>query len=382
MPHDADTQTQLQRLVDGPLQPGAVVGLLHRGQTSLFSAGYMESERQRPMPTNALFRISSMSKPIVALALLQLVEDGLIGLDDPVADWLPELAQPRVLTRFDAPLDSTVPAQTPITVEHLLSSRFGAGILAMPPDATPIQREISRLGLLGFGPDDPANPMSPSEWLRHIGELPLLAQPGSNWFYNVATLVQGILVSRIAGKSLSKQISERITGPLNMVDTGFFVPAEKKDRLTAAYAADLSQTDNPGSSAWLQPQRFETSMVSTAADYLAFASMLGHRGKGPNGQLIGDSQLRAMLSDQLTASQRQAGTAFLDGRGWGYGVSVDADRQIVDGWAGEIGWAGGLGTSWTSRLEHNSAIVILGCRAIDHPEVYSAHVELTRLFLG
>src|SRR5690606_1714375 len=125
---DRDIQTQLERLIEGPLQPGAVVGLMRGDKISLFSAGYMESERQRPMPPDALFRISSMSKPLVALALLQLIEDGLVALHDPVEKWLPELAHPRVLKRIDAPLDETVSAERPITVEHLLSSRFGAGI--------------------------------------------------------------------------------------------------------------------------------------------------------------------------------------------------------------------------------------------------------------
>lgn len=228
MLEDLDIQTPLKRLVEGPLRPGAVVGLLRDNKVSLFSAGHMESERLRPMPTDALFRISSMSKPLVALALLQLIEDGLVGLNDPVANWLPELAHPRVLKRVDAPLEETVPAETPITVEHLLSSRLGAGILAMTPGATPIQRKIEELGLLGFGPDDPANPMSSEEWISHIGALPLLAQPGTSWFYNVATLVQGILVARVTGKSLSEQIAERITTPLGMIDTGFVVPEEKR----------------------------------------------------------------------------------------------------------------------------------------------------------
>lgn len=382
MTFEEDTKRQLQSLVEGPLQPGAVIGLLRDDQISLITAGYMERERLRPMPPDALFRISSMSKPLVAVALLQLIEDGRIGLHDPVANWLPELAHPRVLTRIDAPLDETVPAETPITVEHLLSSRFGSGILAMPPGATPIQREITRLGLLGFGPDDPSNPMSQDDWLGHIGALPLLAQPGASWFYNISTLVQGILVSRIAAKPLSEQIAERITIPLGMNDTGFLVPAEKRDPLTSAYTGNMDKTDASASGAWLHRQRFEVSMVSTAADYLAFARMLGQRGAGPNGRIIGEDSLRLMLTDHLTATQREAGSAFLDGRGWGYGTSVDAGRRSEDVWTGEIGWAGGLGTSWTSHLANGSAIVILGCRAIDHPEVYGAHVELTRTLLG
>jgi CubicO group peptidase (beta-lactamase class C family) len=382
MANENDIQARLEHMVHGPLQPGAVVGLLRDDLISLFAAGFMEKESLRPMPTDALFRISSMNKPLVALALLQLIEDGLLGLNDPVANWLPELAYPRVLTRIDAALDDTVPAETPITVEHLLTSCFGAGIPAMPPGATPIQREIERLGIIGFGPDDPANLMGQDEWLCHIGELPLMAQPGASWFYNVAALIQGILVSRVTGQSLSAQIADRITTPLGMADTGFVVPVNKRHRLTSAYTGDLELTDEGSSSAWLQQQHFEVSMVSTAADYLAFAQMLGNGGQGPNGRLIGQRYLHMMLSDHLTPDQREAGATFLDGRGWGFGLSVDADQQITGDLTGEVGWAGGLGSSWTSHLDRTAAIVILGCRAINHPSVYAAHVELTRRALG
>ncbi|MBJ3783615.1 serine hydrolase domain-containing protein [Devosia sediminis] len=382
MARDVNILRQLQRMVEGALQPGAVVGVLRDDTVSLFAAGYMESESVRAMTPEAIFRISSMSKPIVALALLQQIEDGLIGLHDPVAEWLPELAHPRVLKRIDASLDDTVAAETPITVEHLLSSRLGLGILPMQPGATPIQREIDRLGLLGFGPDDPAHPMSQDEWMAHIGALPLLAQPGSHWFYNTATLVQGVLVSRIAGKPLSEVIAERITAPLGMVDTGFVVPDTKRHRLTAAYGGDMTETDAAGSSPWLRRQRFEVSMVSTAADYLAFARIIGRGGEGPAGRLIRQEQLRWMLSDHLTPGQRDAGAAFLDGRGWGYGLSVDAAHQIGSDFTGEVGWAGGLGTSWIQNLGSKAAVVILGCRAIDGPDVYAAHVDLTRQALG
>lgn len=378
MADDFGVQARLQHMVEGPLQPGVVVGVVRDESTSLFSAGFMERERLRPMPTDAIFRISSMSKPVVALALLQLIEEGLVGLNDPVAKWLPELAHPRVLRRIDGALDDTAPVQAPITVEHLLSSRLGTGILAMPPGATPIQREITRLGLVGFGPDDPANPMGQDEWLGHIAALPLLAQPGTSWFYNIATLVQAILVSRVVGKSLSAQIADCITKPLGMVDTGFIVPTDKRHRLTNAYTGEMELTDAAQSSAWLHRQKFEVSMVSTAADYLKFARMLGNDGQGPTGRLIGQKLLRQMLSDHLTPSQRDSAAAFLDGRGWGYGLSVDPNRQVTADLTGEVGWAGGLGSSWTSHLKTNSAVVVLGCRAIDHPEVYAAHVDLTR----
>lgn len=381
MSFDEDFQGHLDRLTAGALQPGAVVGLQRGDSLRLFASGHMEVGRRRPMRHDAIFRISSMSKPIVAIALLQLIEDGRLRLEDRVAEWLPELASPRVLTSFDAPLDRTVPADNAITVEHLLSSRMGAGILAMPPDATPIQREIARLGLPGFGPDDPANPVGQDEWMRCVGALPLMAQPGSEWFYNISTLVQGILVSRVAGRPLSGQIAERITGPLGMSDTGFIVPAGKLDRLTSAYAADMTETDDAGFSAWSKQQNFEVSMVSTAKDYAAFARMLHRRGEGPGGALIGEELLRRMMSDHLTPGQRQAGAAFLDGRGWGYGLSVDASARIGDRWIGDVGWAGGLGTSWTSRLADDAAIIVLGCRAIDHPDVYAAHIELTGLAL-
>jgi CubicO group peptidase (beta-lactamase class C family) len=377
-----ELQTQLEQLVLGSLQPGAVFGVQQGEQLELFAAGFMEREHERPMRPDAIFRISSMSKPIVALALLQLVEDGVVQLDDPVARWLPELAQPNVLLRIDAPLDDIVPAETPITVKHLLSSRMGTGILPMPPDRTPIQREIARLGLPGFGPDNPAQPLDQDEWLEQLGQLPLMAEPGARWFYNTSTYVQGVLVSRIARRPLSEQLAERIFGPLGMSDTGFFVPVGKLGRLTAAYDADLKLIDHPVNSAWSQPPRFEASLLSTAADYAAFVRCLHQRGTHSGGRLLGEELVKLMVSDHLTAEQREGGKAFLDGRGWGYGLSVDARRGADYAFTGEIGWAGGLGTSWTSHLDSDSAVFILGCRAIDHPEVMAAHVDLTKTALG
>jgi CubicO group peptidase (beta-lactamase class C family) len=312
MPADARIQPLLDRLVAGPLQPGAVMAVRRGDDLRLFAAGHMEQERRRPMRPDALFRISSMSKPIIALALLQLIEEGRLALADPVARFLPELAAPRVLVRIDGPIGDTVPAERPITVEDLLSSRMGMGILARPPGSTPIQREIERLGLPGFGPDDPANPMTADSWLAQLGTLPLLAQPGAAWFYNVSTLVQGILVARIAGRPLSAQIAERITAPLGMLDTGFLVPPEALDRLTAAYAADLLETDAPATTHLVRPQRLEASMVSTASDYAAFARMLQDRGAYSGGRLLGEHLVHLMLTDHLTPAQREGGAAFLD----------------------------------------------------------------------
>ncbi len=374
-------QEQLEQMVLGPLQPGAVLGLQRGDDLQLFAAGFMEREQLRPMRPDAIFRISSMSKPIIALALLQLVWEGSVQLHDPVSRWLPELGNPKVLTRIDAELDETVPAKTEILVEHLLSSRMGTGILALPASATPIQREIARLKLAGFGPDNPASAIDQDEWLRLLGELPLMAEPGSQWIYNTSTYVQGVLIFRVTGRPLSKQLAERIFDPLGMIDTGFYVPPENLDRLTAAYAGDLTPIDSPPNSAWAQPPKLEASLLSTAADYAAFARMLARRGAGPKGRLLDEELMRRMLSDQLTPSQRKGGAAFLDGRGWGYGVSVDAGRQLNGNWTGEIGWAGGLGSSWTSHLEEDEAIIILGCIGIDNPDVMAAHVELTTIAL-
>src|SRR5262249_19522682 len=158
-------------------------------------------------------RITSMSKPITAVAALILIEECKLRLDDPVDNLLPELANRQVLTRLDGPLDDTVPANRPITVRDLLTFRMGFGQVMLPPDACPIVKAGTELQI-GRGPPDPANTPAPDEWLRRLGSLPLMAQPGERWLYNTGADVLSVLIARAAGQPLETFLQERIFRPL------------------------------------------------------------------------------------------------------------------------------------------------------------------------
>jgi len=361
------------------IEPGAVISI-YDGTLHIEARGFADAERTIALAPDAIFRISSLSKPITALALILALEDHGIDPDAPVASWFPELGMPRVLLDPAGELDRTEPARRAITVEDLLTSRMGTGIILAPPGSTPIQREIESRGLVGFGPPDPAAPMDGESWIAQLGELPLLAHPGERWFYSVSSNVQGVLVSRLSGMALSDFLAERIFEPLGMVDTGFSVPPSKRARLTPAYSSALTLTDAAATGAWSRPPSFEAGeggLVSTAADYMTFVRMLaGER------RLVSDRWIAAMLTDHLDDNQRAHAAMFLEGRGWGYGLSVDAGRTSSEAMAGTIGWSGGLGASWTSDLARGIDVLSLSSRALDDPEVYGGHLAVQRAALG
>ena len=238
-----------------------------------------------PMQRNTIFRIASMSKPITAAAVMMLIDDGKLRLDEPVDHLLPELANRRVLRRLDGPIDDTVPARRAITVEDLLTFRLGWGLIIATPWKHPIQRAIAELRIVGFGPPDPPTPFDSDEWMRRLGTLPLFAQPGEQWLYTTGSDIQGMLIVRASGQPLSAFLADRIFGPLGMNDTGFHVPAAKIGRLATAYRpkdGTLVIADEPLRGKWSRPPLFEqgdAGLVSTADDYLAFARLLLRLGR-------------------------------------------------------------------------------------------------------
>src|SRR4029077_19584258 len=166
-------------------------------QAQVVAVGDQSFEASRLMQRDSLFRITSMTKPITAALTLMLVDEGKLHLAERVDHWLPELARRRVLRHPDAPLEDTVPASRPITVEDLLTFRCGLGFLPNAGEDSPVQRRIAELRLLGFGPPDPASPMGPDEWMRRLGTLPLMSQPGETWLYNTGSYILGVLIARV-----------------------------------------------------------------------------------------------------------------------------------------------------------------------------------------
>jgi len=195
------SKSRLSRLADllaASVQRGAageVVALLSRdGETQVETAGGAEPD--------TIFRIASMSKPVVAVAALILVEECALRLDDPVDEFLPELASRRVLTRLDAPLDDTVPAERPITLRDLLTFQAGIGFghgMFGPPGSVPF---MDALNELRGGMPAPAAVVEPDEWMRRLGALPLAAQPGTRWLYNTGSDILSVLIARVTGQPL------------------------------------------------------------------------------------------------------------------------------------------------------------------------------------
>ncbi|KAB8140811.1 beta-lactamase family protein [Chloroflexia bacterium SDU3-3] len=333
--------------------PGAVTLLARRGEVIVDAVG-ARAIGGPPMQRDTIFRVASMTKPIIAVAAMILVEACQLRLDDPVDELLPELANRRVLRHIGSPLDDTVPADRAITLRDLLTFRLGIGTVMAAPGRYPIQRSIRELRIGGDGPPQPALTPAPDAWMRNLGSLPLLFQPGERWLYNVGADVLGVLIARASGQPLGAFLRERIFDPLGMRDTGFFVSADQRDRLATSYEVDaatgaLTCYDDAEGGQWASPPPFESGaggLVSTVDDYLAFFQMLLGGGKRGGERILARPTVAAMITDQLTPAQRAGAEVFFqDKSSWGLGIAVATRR--TDAWSvpGRFGWDGGLGTS-------------------------------------
>src|ERR1700682_1600558 len=188
-----------------------------------------------PLQRDTIFRITSMTKPVTAVAAMILVEECKLRRDDPVDKWLPELADRKVLRAIDAAVDDTVPAKRAITLRDLLTFRLGYGMIAVFPDRYPVQKAIAEAG---FAPGPVFPSFSPDELMKRYGSLPLIYQPGERWLYNSGAEILGVLISRVAGTSFGAFLDERIFAPLGMKDTAFSVPPADHRRFATAYARD------------------------------------------------------------------------------------------------------------------------------------------------
>jgi CubicO group peptidase (beta-lactamase class C family) len=337
----------LQTSVSNGSMPGAV-GLIARGdRVEVAAAGSADVDGTAPMARDSIFRVASITKPITAAAVMMLVEDGRIALQDPVREWLPELASPAVVRTPASPVDDVVPAVRPISVADLLTFRAGYGF--------PSDFSLPAVGLLFSelkqGPPQPQLVAAPDEWMAALSRIPLLHQPGEAWLYNTCSDIAGVLIARVSGRPLPEFLAERLFGPLGMVDTGFDVPAGKLARFTSYYRTDpaggLELVDAPGGQ-WSSLPAFPSAaggLVSTVDDWHSFARMLLVGGRAGGRQLLSPASVRQMTTDQLTQPQRDASRLFLEGQGWGFGGSVDV--EAIDPWnvPGRYGWVGGTGTA-------------------------------------
>jgi CubicO group peptidase (beta-lactamase class C family) len=362
--------TALARHVDQAEVPGLVALVARDDDVHVAAVGHKAFGDSEPIGRDAIFRIASLTKPIAGVAAMLLIQDGAMTLDDPVGRWLPELAEPRVLRSLASELDDTVPAERPITVQDVLSFRFGFGSI-MDPGPYPIQRAESELGLKTLVPPWPPVDLTSDEWIARLGRLPLLDQPGARWRYNTGASVAGVLIERVAGLPLGEVLHERVFKPLGMADTGFYVPAGELGRFTTFYApgagpGELRVLDRPVG--WYSaPPKFPDAsswLVSTADDLWAFASMLAVGG----GELLSAESVALMTRDRMTAQDRAENRIFVgDHSGWGLMMLVPA-ADGSSGVPGGFGWEGGGGTAWRTDPSTGLTGILLTQRMVTSPE--------------
>ncbi|WP_028778038.1 serine hydrolase domain-containing protein [Shimazuella kribbensis] len=346
----------LARHVDSGKIPGFVALVSRNGETHVEAIGTMRHNGGSLMRRDTIFRMASTSKPVAIAPVMILLDECRLRLDDLVETWLPELANRQVLKRIDGPLDDTVPARRPITVRDLLTSTFGLGI-DQTALGSPIQNAIFEQGIFPGLVEVPGT----DEWMRRLGQLPLMYQPGERWQYHISHDLLTVLVARVTGQPFETFLRERILDPLGMKDTGLHVPADKIDRLPPSYAPD-PQTgefivwDKAAGGQYSQPVAFRgADLVSTVDDYHVYFRMLLNQGMHGTKRILSRSAVQLMTTNCLTLEQTAARVALAKNNvhishgqgqhgGWGFGMAV---RTYLGDYAsiGQFGWDGGTGTS-------------------------------------
>ena len=351
--------------------PGLTMLVARDREVFVHSAGSL-GEGRGPATRDTQYRIASTTKIVTALATLALVDDGRLGLDDPVDALLPELAAPRVLVRPNGPLDDTRPASRPVTVRDLLTftNGFGMTVEMFAPPPWPVALEEQRLGLATLGPPNPSVQPPPDEWIARLGALPLLADPGVRFLYNTGAAILGVLIARAGVMTFGEYLRERLLGPLAMADTGFF--AADPARLATAYRPTPTGpvVERALDGAYASPPAFEdgaSGLVATVDDLYAIATLLSDHGR----DLVSSDLVRAMTSDQLSPEQKVDGAFgpdFFVDRSWGFGLAVHRD--------GSYGWDGGLGTSFLVDPPRRVVVIVLTQRMFESPETPAVHQDL------
>lgn len=344
----------LQRHVDSGMLPGLVALVSHRGQERLETIGTTAFGGDEPMRRETIFRLASMTKPVTAVGAMILVEECRLRLDDPVDEWLPELADRQVLRTLESPLDDTVPAARPITLRDLLTYGAGYGELGFVAPTSPLLRAMmeARLTLTEW----PIR-VTPDEFMQRLGAMPLAHQPGERWLYHTGTDILGVLISRVSGQTLGTFLQERIFDPLGMRDTAFWVPPNKLDRLPPSYGIDfatgeLMVLDEAATGDYARSPVFESGaggLVSTVDDMLALGRMMLGKNISGRERLLARPTVEVMTVDHLTPEQKVLSPFFPNfwrDHGWGLGLSVITARTDIANVPGRFGWDGVFGTSW------------------------------------
>jgi CubicO group peptidase (beta-lactamase class C family) len=367
---DAITSAILQHVDTGQLAGAAALVWRQGSIRQTVAVGRRDLTTALPVERDTIFRIASMTKPVTTVAALTLLDEGRFELDEPITGCAPELARMRVLRDPEGPLDQADDARRPITFRDLLTHR--SGLTYGEFHRGPIARVFA--DTLGAQID---SPLTPDEWIAHLATVPLIDQPGARFHYGVSTDLLGLLIARLEGASLGAVLNRRVFTPLEMPDTGFTVPHEKRGRRAALCGFDddghlTTLASAPGRHAFAERPDglvFESGgqgLWSTLDDYLAFARLLiGDADE----QLLRPDTLAMMTSNQLTLEQRAAArmlgqSIFKEGHGYGMGVAVVMEPEKADplrcrGGTGTIGWPGAYGGWWQADPNDRSVLIFL-----------------------
>jgi CubicO group peptidase (beta-lactamase class C family) len=356
----------MQHTIDDRKLAGVTVALKRKGTLAFHrTLGWADIAREASMKRDTIVRIYSMTKPLTSVALMTLYEEGRFQLDDPISRFLPCFNNMRVFAGGEAPTN-TVPAERAITFRDLLTHTSGLtyGFI----DGHPVNAAYRDAGV-----DFQASEVDLGTMVERAATLPLLAQPGTQWNYSIATDVIGHLVEIISGKSFDVFLRERVIEPLGMVDTDFHVPPDKQTRFAANYkrgpdgAPEL--IDDPVTSRFLKPPALYSGgggLVSTADDYLRFCQMMLNRGQLDGVRLLGSKTVTLMTSNHLCGDMAAMGQprfseSNYEGIGFGLGFSVmlDVTRAQITGSAGECAWGGVASTAfWIDPAEELSVVLL------------------------
>ena len=343
----------MQGYVDDGGLAGAVVLVARRGRVAYFrSFGHRDIEARSPMAEDAIFRIASQTKAIVSTAVLLLQEEGRLLIWDPVGRYLPEFARTQVAVANDGGGYDVVDARGRITIRQLLTHTSGVSY-----GTGPASDRWESAGIQGWYFADREEPVGTT--IARVATLPFDAHPGAQWIYGYSTDILGALVEAVSGQPLDEFLRTRIFEPLGMEDTHFYLPVDKRDRLTTVYSATsdgLERAPNPGrqvgQGAYVDGPRASFSggagLLSTATDYARFLQMMLDGGELEGTRLLSRKTVELMTTNHLTDQPFRPGQGF----GLGFSIVEDVGARGLPGSKGEFGWGGAYhSTYWVDPVE-------------------------------
>ena len=342
--------------------PGAVVAIARRGKLVYFEAfGYRDKAAGVPMTTDTIFNIASMTKPMAAVAALQLYEQGKLLMDDPVAKYFPKFADMKVAVMDEQGenIIGTVPAARKITIQDL--PRHTSGLIYGGRGTTAVHK------LYPTGSAPVSGTLSGTEFLDKLAALPLLHQPGAVWDYGFGLDVLGLVVEQLSEQTLGGYLHENVFKPLGMLDTHFLISGDKAARYAKMLPND-PETGQPQSlMALTQPRKFECGggcAASTASDYMRFALMLMNKGQYRNARVLARKTAEYMVANQIGPEVKNLVGSADPTRadyGFGLGLAVRTTPGIARtmGSVGEFSWPGASGTNWWADPKEELVVVFM-----------------------